>query len=74
MTLRPDNTLISNREMLTELVLTPLRAIGRAMENFAISNARTQALQEIAAIPDDKLAATGMTRAELISRTFRHDG
>lgn len=73
MALRPDNTLISNRELLTELVLTPFRAIGRTLENLTVSNARTQALQEIAAIPDDQLRAKGLTRAELISMTFRHD-
>ncbi len=73
MALRPDNTLISNREMLTELVLAPFRAIGRTLEYLAVSNARTQALQEIAAIPEDQLRAKGVTRAELIGMTFRHD-
>ena len=73
MALRPDNTLISNRELLTELVLAPFRAIGRALEHMAVSNSRTQAIQEIAAIPDDQLRARGVTRAELISMTFRHD-
>lgn len=73
MALRPDNTLISNREMLTELVLAPFRAIGRTLEHLAVSNARTQALQEIATIPEEKLKAQGLTRSDLINMTFRHD-
>lgn len=73
MALRPDNTLISNREILIELLMAPLRAIGRGLQHLAVSNARTQALREIAEIPEAELSAKGLTRAELISRTFRHD-
>lgn len=73
MALRPDNTLISNREMLIELVLAPFRKIGDILMGFAVSNARTQALMEIAAIPEDQLRAKGLTRADLVSMTFRHD-
>ncbi len=73
MALRPDNTLISNREMLTELLLVPFRKIGAILEGLAVSNSRTQALKEIAAIPEEQLIAKGVTRADLISMTFRHD-
>ncbi len=73
MSLRPDNTLISNREMLIELVLTPFRALGAAIENYAVSNARTQTLQAIAAIPEEELRAKGLTRADVVSMNFRHD-
>ncbi|MDP5358664.1 MAG: hypothetical protein NWR52_00700, partial [Paracoccaceae bacterium] len=73
MALRPDNTLITNREMLTELLLVPFRKIGAILEGLAVSNSRTQALKEIAAIPEEQLIAKGVTRADLISMTFRHD-
>ncbi|MDP5361875.1 MAG: DUF1127 domain-containing protein [Paracoccaceae bacterium] len=73
MALRPDNTLITNREMLTELLLVPFRKIGAILEGLAFSNSRTQALKEIAAIPEEQLIAKGVTRADLISMTFRHD-
>ena len=73
MALRPDNTLISNREMLVELISTPFRAMGAAIENLMVSNSRTQALQAIAAVSDEELRAKGLTRADLISMAFRHD-
>lgn len=73
MTLRPDNTLISNREMLTELVLTPLRKLGAILEGLVVSTARVQALKKIASLSEEELRAKGTTRAELISLTFRHD-
>ena len=73
MALLSDNTMISNREMLTELVMKPLRAFGGMLEHMAVSNARTQAIQEIAAIPEDELRARGITRADLLTMTFRHD-
>lgn len=73
MTLRPDNTLISNREMLTELVLMPFRAVVRVMEKLSESNARTQALAEVGAMTDEELRAKGMTRADAIAMVFRHD-
>lgn len=73
MALQPDNTLISNREMLIELVMKPLRAIGSMLERMAVSNSRTQALQAIWDIPEEELRAKGLTRADVISMTFRHD-
>lgn len=73
MALRPDNTLISNREMLLELLATPFRALGVLLHNMAENNSRMQALQAIAAIPEADLRAKGLTRAEAVSLTFRHD-
>jgi len=35
MSLRPDNTLISNREMLLELLVMPFRAIDKLLYNLA---------------------------------------
>ncbi|MEL6684578.1 MAG: DUF1127 domain-containing protein [Pseudomonadota bacterium] len=74
MSLRPDNTLISNREMLLELAAAPFRAIASLLGTLAISSARVRTLQEIAAIPDEELRAKGLTRADVISQAFRHDG
>ena len=73
MPIRPDNTLISNREMLSELVMKPLRAIGSMLEGMAVSNSRTQALQAIWDIPEEELRVKGLTRADVVSMTFRHD-
>ncbi len=73
MSIRPDNTLISNREMLLELLVTPFRAFGRLLHNLAENNSRTQALQAIAAISDADLRAKGLTRADAVSMVFRHD-
>jgi hypothetical protein len=73
MSLRPDNTLISNREMLVELFTAPFRALGAILEKLMVSNSRTQALREIADISDEELRARGLTRAEIVSMTFRHD-
>ncbi len=73
MTFRPDNTLISNREMLAELVLTPFRAFARLLESLAENNSRAQALAAVSAIPEEELRAKGLTRADAISMVFRHD-
>ena len=73
MAIQPDNTMISNREMLSELVMKPLRAIGSMLEGMAVSNSRTQALQAIWDIPEEDLRAKGLTRADVVSMTFRHD-
>lgn len=73
MALRPDNTLISTREMIAELALTPFRAFGALMERLAEKNSRTMVLDAINAIPDAELRAKGMTRAEAVSMAFRHD-
>lgn len=74
MTIRPDNTLISNREMIIELVTLPFRAFGEMIYKMAENNSRVQALQAIAAMSDDDLRAKGLTRSDVISMTFRHDG
>ena len=74
MAIRPDNTLITNREMLIELVSKPLLVIEIALAALGSSRARTQTLDAVAAIPEDTLQSNGMTRADAISMTFRHDG
>jgi len=73
MTLRPDNTLITNREMLVELALTPFRAVVAFFERLSESNARAQALAAVGAMTDEELKAKGLTRADAIALVFRHD-
>ncbi|SFS21732.1 DUF1127 domain-containing protein [Yoonia litorea] len=73
MSLRPDNTLITNREMLTELVLAPFYALARGIERLAESNARTQALRAVSDMTDAELKAKGLTRAEAAAMVFHHD-
>ena len=73
MSLRPDNTLISNREMFIEVLAMPFRTIAHLVEKLAENNSRTQAIQAINAIPEAELRAKGLTRADAIAMTFRHD-
>jgi hypothetical protein len=73
MAIRPDNTLISNREMLIELLGAPFRAIGNVFHNLADNSTRMQAVAAISAIPDDVLRSKDMTRADAVSMAFRHD-
>ena len=73
MALRPDNSLITNREMIFELLAAPLNALTRWIETIAESNARTQALRAIVEISDADLQAKGLTRAEAVALAFRHD-
>jgi uncharacterized protein YjiS (DUF1127 family) len=73
MAFQSDNTLISTSEMIVELALTPLRALGRGLAYLTEHNSRAQTLRALAAISDDQLAARGLTRAEVVSMAFRHD-
>lgn len=73
MALNSDNTLISNRETIIEMVLAPFRAFAGVMERLAETSARRHALQAIAEMSDDELAASGMTRAEAINMLFARD-
>lgn len=73
MAIQADNTLISNREILIEVVMKPLRALGHLLELMAENNSRTKALTAISAIPEEELQAKGLTRADLVKMTFHHD-
>ena len=46
MSIRPDNTLISNREMLLELLATPFRALGALLHHLAENNSRIDLAQQ----------------------------
>jgi hypothetical protein len=73
MALRPDNTLITNREILTEVLLAPFAALAGWVEHYATNNARTQALRAVANMSDAELAAKGLTRAEALRMVTPHD-
>ena len=72
MALNPDNTLISNREMIVELVSAPLRAVGAMLEHLAVENSRTRALRAITEIPEEELRRKGLSRAEFAGMAFHH--
>lgn len=73
MALQSDNTLITNREMLTELVLAPFYALARGIEYYAENNATTKALRAVGQMSDEELAAKGLTRAEAVRMVLPHD-
>lgn len=73
MALRSDNTLISNRETISELLLAPFAAVARWFERYAVSNARTQAIRAVVEMTDEELRAKGLTRAEAMRMVFPHD-
>ncbi|MBR2656440.1 DUF1127 domain-containing protein [Yoonia sp.] len=64
MAFQSDNTLISNREMLTEMVMTPLRALGRFIVQVAEATAQARALHEVNNMSDATLQAAGLTRSQ----------
>ncbi|WP_019954558.1 DUF1127 domain-containing protein [Yoonia vestfoldensis] len=73
MAFQSDNTLMSTGEMIVELAMTPLRALGRGIVYLTENNSRAQTLRALAAISDDQLAARGLTRAEVVAMAFPHD-
>ena len=73
MALQPDNTLISNRELIVELLTTPFRALGNLFIKMAENNSRVTALNALNAMSDAELAAKGLTRAEAVALLFRRD-
>ncbi|MFN3664213.1 DUF1127 domain-containing protein [Yoonia sp.] len=64
MTFHTDNTLISNREMLVDLVMTPVRAVGRFIVHVAEASAQARALHEINNMSDASLKSAGLTRSQ----------
>ena len=73
MAFQTDNTLISTRELIIELALTPLRALGRGIVYLTENKSRAKTLRALSAISDEQLAARGLTRAEVVAMAFRHD-
>lgn len=73
MAFQTDNTLISTRELIVELAMTPLRALGRGIIHLTETNSRAKTLRALSALSDDQLAARGLTRAEVVAMVFPHD-
>lgn len=57
-----DNTLISNTEMLLELITTPFRAIGRGLIALAEAGPKMAQLRKLNKMSDADLTAKGLTR------------
>ncbi|MEL6681682.1 MAG: DUF1127 domain-containing protein [Pseudomonadota bacterium] len=70
MALRPDNTLITNREMLAEL----FRKIGEILSGLVMRSPQYAAVEKLNRLSDADLAAKGLTRAQVAEQLFRHDG
>ncbi|MEL6838961.1 MAG: DUF1127 domain-containing protein [Pseudomonadota bacterium] len=70
MALRPDNTLISNREMFVEL----FHKIGEIFAALVTRSPRYAAVETLNRTSDAELASKGLTRAQVAEQLFRHDG
>ncbi len=69
-----DNTLISNREILGQLLSKIGSAIAVPFTAMIKSSASYAILEELNATTDEELAAQGLTRAEAVERAFGHYG
>ena len=67
MAYQADNTLISNREMLVELIAAPFRSLFEFLVRMAEANPRMVALRTLSETSDEELAARGLTRHGVIT-------
>ena len=65
-----DETILSNRANLRDLVLAPFRAILRGFIWLGENSAYAKQLHAIANMTDGQLAARGLTREEAIAKVF----
>ncbi len=65
-----DNTLISTRETLIELVTLPFRSFGRLIAFLAENNGYADRARAISEMTDEQLAAQGLTRADAVIKAF----
>ena len=68
MAFHTDTILISNHDILTRFVTTPLRALGRFIIKVSEATAQARLLHEINNMSDTQLEAWGMTRAEATAK------
>ena len=68
MAYQADNTLISNRDMLGELLARPFVAFFELLVRMAEANPRTAQLRALSALTDAELEARGRTRQGEIAR------
>lgn len=74
MAYQADNTLISNREMLAELIAAPFRSFFEFLIKMAENDPRMLSLQALARKTDAELAARGRTRLGELSRIMGGHG
>lgn len=67
MAYQADNTLISNREMVVELIAAPFRSLFECLVRMAEANPRMVALRTLSETSDEELAARGLTRQGVIT-------
>ena len=72
MAYQADNTLISNREMIGDLLAAPFRWLFDGMMYLAENNYRSHALQQVNALTDEQLAERGLTRAEAVREALNY--
>ena len=72
MAYQADNTLISNREMIGELLVAPFRWIYGGLMYMAENSYHAQALSRINKLTDEELAARGLTRAEAVREAMNY--
>ncbi|MEJ6397519.1 DUF1127 domain-containing protein [Yoonia sp. 208BN28-4] len=66
----PNSHIISNGEILLELLATPFRALGDMFTRAAERHPRFIAVEKINAMSDAELAAQGLTRADATRRAL----
>ena len=74
MAYQADNTLITNREMLGELIAAPFRAFFDFLVRVAENDPRMVSLQALSQKTDAELAAVGRTRQGELSRIMGGHG
>ena len=74
MAYQADNTLISTREMLTELIAAPFRSFFDFLIRMAENDPRMLSLQALSRKTDAELAALGRTRQGELSRIMGGHG
>ena len=67
MAYQADNTMISNREMLVELITAPFRSLLEFLIRMAEADPRMVALRTLSETSDAELAARGLTRQGVVS-------
>ncbi len=68
MAYQADNTLITNREMLGDLLAKPFVALFNALTAMAERDSRLVRLRALAEMSEEELAANGTTRREETAR------
>lgn len=68
MAYQADNTLISNREMLVELIARPFAAIFNYLVDMAEAGPQMQKLRALSEISDAELETRGRTRQGEVAR------